>query len=121
MLHRAWLHMTGHLRRSPRNLKPQRPGFDRGCATSPGRFSFDSPSRGSLGFACSFKMAVSRVLVGSVGVAMLLVGLVAYMGSSPSTTVTHEEMLESPLFYHGSNGNGVCLRSAPRRFVVRHS
>ena len=71
-------------------------------------------------FRVQLKMAVSRVLVGSVGVAMLLVGLVAYMGSSPSTTVTHEEMLESPLFYHGSNGNGVCIRSAPRRFVVRH-
>jgi len=50
-------------------------------------------------------MAVSRVLVGSVGVAMLLVGLVAYMGSSTSTVET-QDLDAAPLFYHGSNGNG---------------
>merc|ERR1719181_37514 len=53
-------------------------------------------------------MAVSKTFLGSVGVAMLLVGIVAFMGSSPSVLSSEdtESLAAAPLFYHGSNGNG---------------
>lgn len=47
---------------------------------------------------------------------VLLVGIVALVGTAPSLTESHvenDEMLAAapPLFYHGSNGNGVRSQS----------
>merc|ERR1719281_636977 len=53
-------------------------------------------------------MAVCKTFLGSVGVAMLLVGLVGTAPSSPSVLSSEdtESLAAAPLFYHGSNGNG---------------